>query len=134
MSIQKGTKITSMLEFWEQLPEVERIIVDVLRQIILAELPGDFKEKLTNNVPYYFGKKRVCMIWPASIRGGGIRSGVLLGFSYGNKLKDGSGYLDHGRNKRIFYKIYQSPEEIDPESIISVLQEAIALDRGITLN
>jgi hypothetical protein len=129
MSLQKGIRFTSMLEFWEQLPGDERIIVDVLRQIILSEIPDGFQEKLTNNVPYYFGKKRVCMIWPASVPGGGIRSGVLLGFSYGNRLQDRDGYLDHGKNKRIFYKIFHTPEEIDLESVVSVLREAIELDR-----
>ena len=30
-----------MIEFWEWLPENERLIVDVLRQIIIENLPKD---------------------------------------------------------------------------------------------
>jgi len=43
----------------------------------------------------------------------GIKSGVLFGFWYGNRLKDENNYLAHGTNKQIFYKVYQSVDEID---------------------
>ena len=128
MSFQNGIKFRSMLEFWEWLPEDERIITDVLRGIVIDHLPVDCEEKLTNNVPYFFGKRRICMIWPASIPGGGIKKGVLFGFSYGNRLKDHGNYLDHGKNKRIFYKIYQSPEDIDEAAIIVLLKDAMEVD------
>ena len=68
------------------------------------------------------------MIWPASIPGGGIKKGVLFGFSYGNRLKDHNKYLDHGNNKRIFYKIYRSPEEINEAAIIILLKDAMEVD------
>lgn len=61
MSFQDGIKFRSLIEFWDHLPENERIITDVLRQIILETLPGDCKEKLTFNVPFYYGKKRICL-------------------------------------------------------------------------
>lgn len=130
MKAAQPPRFTSMLEFWEWLSPAERIIVDVLRQIITEALPAGYYEKLTNNVPYFFGRKRICMIWPASIPGGGVRSGVLLGFSYGNRLPDRHRYLDHGSNKRIFYKIYQRAEDIDAAAIESLLQEAVDVDRG----
>ncbi|MEP7166244.1 MAG: hypothetical protein ABI741_16195 [Ferruginibacter sp.] len=118
-----------MLEFWEWLPENERIITDVLRGIVIDQLPKNCEEKLTNNVPYFFGKRRICMIWPASIPGGGIKKGVLFGFS-GNRLKDHNHFLDHGKNKRIFYKIYQLPEDIDEAAIIILLKEAVEVDNN----
>ena len=129
MSFQKGIHFKSLLEFWEYLPEEERTIVDVLRQIVLKNLPSYCKEQFTLNVPYYFGKRRICMIWPASIPWGGVRKGVLLGFSYGNRLTDASNYLTHGKNKRVFYKIYQSPDEIDYDAVASLLKEAIDVDQ-----
>jgi hypothetical protein len=128
MPSSKKIKYDSILEFWEHLPESERIIVDVLRQIILKNLPASCEEKLTNNVPYYFGKKRICMIWPSSIQGGGIKRGVMLGFSYGNRLKDSGNYLTHGTNKRIFYKIYTSADDIDEHAIVALLKEAVEID------
>ena len=126
--MRNGFRFSSMLEFWDYLPENERLISDVLRQIILGQLPAVCKEKLTYNVPFFYGKKRICLIWPASIKGGGIKSGVLLGFCEGNRLTDIHGYLTHGTNKKIFYKIYQSIDEIDEKEICILLKEAIELD------
>lgn len=128
MSFQKGIKFRSMLEFWEWLPEDERIIADVLRQVILERLPEGFIEKLTYNVPFYYGKRRICLIWPGAVPWGGIKSGVLLGFCYGNKLKDEENYLKHGNNKQIYYKVFHSPDEIDERAIIALLKEAIEVD------
>lgn len=128
MSFKTGIKFRSMIEFWEWLPKDQRIITDVLRGIVIDHLPKNCKEKLTNNVPYFFGKRRICMIWPASIPGGGIKKAVLFGFSYGNRLNDYDNYLDHGKNKRIFYKIYHTPEDINAEAIAILLKEAVEID------
>jgi len=43
-------------------------------------------------------------------------------------LKDEDYYLKHGTNKKIFYKIYQHPAEIDERAILKLLEEAILLD------
>ena len=121
-------KIRSLLHLFEVLPEDERIIVDVLRQIILENLPIGCKEKISYNVPFFYGKKGICIVWPASIPRGGIKQGVLLGFWYGNKLNDADNYLTHGTNKQIFYKIYRSAEEIDENAIVKLLKEAVKID------
>lgn len=128
MSFQNGIKFQSFVEFREYLPEDERIITDVLREIILKTLPSTTREKLTYNVPFYYGKRRICLIWPASVPGGGIKSGVLFGFCYGYKLKDQDSYLTHGTNKQIFYKIYHSTDEMNFDAIIRSLKEALELD------
>jgi len=123
-----STKIRSLLQLYEILPDNERIIVDILRQIVIENIPATFKEKISFNVPFFYGKKGVCIIWPSTIPRGGIKKGVLLGFWYGNKLKDIDRYLTHGTNKQIFYKIYHSTEEIKEKAIIKLLKEAIVLD------
>src|ERR1700740_3599137 len=117
-------KIKSVLQLFEILPEQERIIVDVLRQIILESLPGYCKEKISYNVPFFYGNKGICIVWPSTIPRGGIKEGVLLGFWYGNKLKDVDQYLTHGTNKQIFYKVYKSAEEINERAIVKLLKEA----------
>lgn len=129
MSFQGGIKFKSFAEFWDYLPEKEAVIADVLRQIVIDTLPSNTKEKLTYNVPFYYLNRRVCLIWPASVPWGGIKSGVLFGFCYGHLLKDVDQYLDKGSNKQVFYKIYQNVEEIDEKSIIKLLKEAMALDK-----
>jgi len=118
----------SLLQLYEMLPDEERIIVDVLRQIITENLPAYCKEKLSYNVPFFYGNKSICLIWPATIPRGGIKEGVLLGFWYGNKLNDVDNYLTHGTNKQVFYKIFRSAEEIDEPAIIKLLKEAVQLD------
>ena len=131
MKIAHNNKITSLVQFFELLPEDERIIVDVLRQIISENLPGYCKEKLSFNVPYFYGKRGICIIWPAAIPRGGIKQGVLLGFWQGNKLKDEDGYLTRGTNKKVFYKIYTHIEEIDEPAIVKLLKEAVRVDLAL---
>ena len=116
------------MQLFELLQEEERIIVDVLRQIIIENLPAHCKEKLSYNVPFFYGNKSICLIWPATIPRGGIKEGVLLGFWYGNKLNDVDNYLIHGTNKQIFYKIFRSVDEIDEAAIVKLLKEAVQLD------
>ena len=130
--MKKGysNKITSLVQLFDRMPENERIIVDVLRQIISENLPGYCKEKLAFNVPFFYGHKGICIIWPASIPRGGFKQGVLLGFWRGNELKDEDHYLTHGTNKKVFFKIYKEAEEIDEMAIVKLLKEAVKIDRG----
>lgn len=127
--MQPSIKIRSLVQLFDLLPENERIITDVLRQIILANIPAYCKEKISYNVPYFYGHKGICIVWPATIPRGGIKTGVLLGYWYGYRLTDADQYLTHGTNKQIFYKIFQSPEEIDEQPIVQLLKEAIEIDR-----
>jgi hypothetical protein len=127
-SISIPMKIKNLVELFSILPEDERIIVDVLRQIIIETLPEYCKEKISYNVPFFYGNKGICIIWPSTVPRGGIKNGVLLGFWYGYKLNDADGFLSRGTNKQIFYKIYQTPEELDDKPIKKLLKEAIKLD------
>lgn len=128
MQLNNSVKIKSLLQLFELLPEEQRIITDVLRQIILENLPPSCKEKISFNVPFFYGNKGICIIWPAAIPRGGIKEGVLLGFWYGNKLKDADQYLIHGTNKQIFYKIFYTAEDIDEKAIVKLLKKAVQLD------
>jgi len=121
-------KIKSLVELYDLLPENEKIITDVLRHIIKENLPPYCQEKISYNVPFFYGNKGICIIWPATVPRGGIKMGVLLGFWYGCKLKDEDNYLTHGTNKQIFYRIFHSAEEINDRHIINLLKEAIKLD------
>ena len=99
-----------------------------MRQIISQNLTKDFREKISFNVPYFYGNKGICIIWPATVPGGGIKKGVLFGFWYGNRLNDEDQYLTHGTNKQIFYKIYHTAEEINESAIVKLLKEAVRVD------
>ncbi len=129
MDFQKGLKFQSFVEFWDYIPADERIIVDVLRQIVLETMPW-CKEKLSYNVPYYYGNRRICLIWPGSVPWGGFRSGVFFGFCYGHLLPDSENYLHRGTNKQVFYRIFHSPEEIDEQAITKLVLEAVEIDKN----
>ncbi len=123
-------KIKSLLQLNDHLTANEQIILDVLRQIITENLPSYCKEKISYNVPYFYGNKGICIVWPASIPRGGIKEGVLFGLWQGYLLEDEDHYLTHGTNKKIFYKIFKSPDEIDEAAITKLLKEAINLDKS----
>ena len=123
-------KVLSLVHLFEVLPENERVIVDVLRQIVIENLPKHCKEKISYNVPFFYGRRGICIIWPSTIPRGGIKEGVLFGFWYGNKLNDVDQYLTHGTNKQIFYKIFKSPEEIEEDAIVKLLKEAVRIDNS----
>lgn len=128
MSSGNFIKIKNLVQLYDLLPMEERIITDVLRQIISENLPAYCKEKISYNVPFFYGNRSICIVWPATVPRGGIKSGVLLGFWYGNRLKDADNYLTHGTNKQIFYKIYKTAEEINEKALVKLLKEAVMLD------
>ena len=127
-------KFHSPVELFEFLPEDEALLTDILRQITIETLNGYGKEKLSYNVPFFYGNRSICLIFPASVPRSGIKSGVLFGFWYGNQLKDKNNYLTHGTNKQIFYKVFQSVEEIDIPALTDVIKEAIELDKSFGKN
>ncbi|RTL61055.1 MAG: DUF1801 domain-containing protein [Sphingobacteriales bacterium] len=128
MTITPFPKIRNLVQLYDLLPDEERITVDVLRQIIKENLPDYCKEKIAYHVPFFYGNRSICIVWPATVPRGGIKSGVLLGFWYGNRLNDVDQYLTHGTNKQVFYKIYQTAEDINEAAIVKLLKEAAALD------
>jgi hypothetical protein len=70
---KKFPKIRSHVELYDLLPENERIITDVLRHIIKENLPAYCNEKISYNVPFFYGNKGICIIWPATVPGGGVK-------------------------------------------------------------
>jgi hypothetical protein len=109
-------------------PEDERILLDVLHQIVRETLPSRIVERPAFGVPSFYGNRAICLLWPASVKGGGIREGVLLGFWQGPKLEDPTGFLRQGTNKRIFYRLYRSVEEVEEEPLVAMLREALRVD------
>jgi uncharacterized protein YdhG (YjbR/CyaY superfamily) len=50
-------KIRNFVDLFTILPKEEKIIVDVLRQTIIESLPEYCKEKISYNVPFFYGNK-----------------------------------------------------------------------------
>ena len=102
--------------FLYNLPDKELVIVEYLRELVFECIPN-CEEKLSYQVPYYYGKKRICFIWPASIPMSGIDEGVVLGFCKGCDLDNGNNFLDQGSRKevstRTFFSLQQALDERD---------------------
>jgi hypothetical protein len=122
----------SVDEFLDYLPPDELAITEYLRKIVLACMP-DAREKLSFNVPYYSLRAMVCFIWPASITWGKKKTyeGVRFGFAKGYLMEDDLNYLDKGNRKKIYWRDFQTIEEIDVPLLKTYLQEAILIDEFV---
>ena len=115
-------------DFLEYLPDDERKIVDHLRNLIFQCLPN-VREKLSYNVPYFFGKKRIVFIWPASVPWGmSQQNGVLLGFCTGHLMSDRKQILNRENRKVIGTILITKVSEIDEEIVREYLLEAGEID------
>lgn len=128
MSKFQPVKFRDVEDMLASLPEDELQITLFLRDLIRSCIPHA-TEKLSYNVPFYYGKKRICFIWPGSVPWGGIKSGVLFGFTRGYLLNDETNYLEIGNRKEVYMKTFNSLSEIDTDILRSLFFEAAALDK-----
>ncbi len=117
-------------ELYDSLPENERLIASILRELILENLPGCV-EKKSYGVPFYRKKKTICYVWPGSITWGGKQQGegVTIGFYRARDLDHG-GFLEFGTKKVIGSHRFLTPEEIDVEQLEQLLRAAWLLDQA----
>lgn len=117
-------------EFFDYLPENERTVVEILREIVLDCMPN-CHERLSYNVPYYYLRSRICFIWPSSVTWGKVKlEGVQFGFCKGHLLNDEMDYLEKGNRKEVFVKTFFKPSDIDVDLLKAYLFEAIVVDEG----
>lgn len=122
-------KFQSYVEFFESLPQEQKIITTSLRELIFDVIP-EAKEKLSFNVPFYSGRKSICYIWPGAIPWGKKKSKeVTLGFTQGVHFNH-KGYLKLGDRKRVAQKKFTLVTEIedDIDILIEILQKAKHFD------
>jgi hypothetical protein len=122
MGNTQGIEFSTVDEFLDYLPADELEIVLLLRKIILECMP-DCKEKLANNVPFYYRHSRICYIWPATIPWEKVSKGVAIGFCKGDSL------LDETFETTKF--TFNSIKEIDIDFVKQQIQEAILVDEKI---
>lgn len=118
--------VDELLDF---LPDDERQLFIVLRQLILDNVP-DITEKLSYNVPYYKRNKGIFFIWPASVLWGKKKTytGVRFGFQQGYLLADENAYLDKGNRKQVYWKDFGNLKEIDFSVLKAYIFEAVLVD------
>ncbi len=113
MGNPQHTKFRSVEEMLDFLPEHEREMVEILRDIIFEIVPN-VVEKLAYNVPFYYHPKRICFIWPSSVPWGNLAEGVCIGFMERN-----------GKGKVRGRIVFRSASEIDKEIIAMEIMETL---------
>ena len=122
-------KFLSVQDCIEWLPEDERLITLILREIILDTVPG-LTEKLSYNVPYYYGHKSLCFIWPGSVLWGKKRmyQGVRMGLTHAHVMEKSFDYFSLEHRKQVGFRDFLTPEDIDETTIRNHLLEAQRID------
>lgn len=124
----QAVQFGSVAECLDFLPEDELNITEFLRALVFECVP-DVEERLSFNVPYYFGNAGLFFIWPGSIGwGNATYKGVRFGFQSGYLIPDEIGYLDRGGRKQVFWKDFQSIAEIDVDLLRAYIFEAVLVD------
>lgn len=118
---------SSVTECLHHLPPEELAMVELLRELVLKELPG-CREKLSFNVPFYHLQRAVCFIWPGSVPWGKTKPGVEFGLCQGHLLRNKEEYVHLGKRKRIAVRTFMNLTDIAPEKIRQLLQEAREVD------
>jgi hypothetical protein len=118
----------SIDEFLEFLPADQLELTQYLRKMVFDCVP-DVEERLSFNVPYYFGNAGMFFIWPGAVGWGKkTYAGVRFGFQSGYLMQDEIGYLDRGTRKQIFWKDFLSLAEIDNDILRAYIFEAVEID------
>lgn len=125
-------KFRSYNEFLYSLEENEQKIVEILREIILENIPNCI-EKISYNVPFYSKNKTICFIWPGSVLWGSKQTyeGVRLGFYQGHQLSDSYNILKRGDRKQVFWLDFNSTNDIPKQKITEYIAEAYIIDQNI---
>lgn len=110
------------------LPE-EQAVVTRLRTLILEHFPR-WREKMSYGVPYYFGRRRICFIWPASVPPSGLAAGVCLGFAQGYRLADPCGLLDMGGRKEVGMIVFLHEKDVREGAVLELLEAAGQTDEA----
>ena len=118
-------------DFLLQLPDDERIITEILLEIIESSLP-ESSSKLSFKVPFYKGRKTICFVWPGHVKWGKKRGydGVRFGFTSGHLLSDPHKILVQNGRKYVYCIDFLKPEDIQIEILSEYLKEAWEIDQA----
>lgn len=119
--------------FYHHLLPVEKGICQQLRLLILENFPH-LREKFGYGVPYYHQHTRICFMYPASFPYSGQKEGVAFGFTHGHLLSNEQGLLEMGTRKEVAYFPLLSTKDIDENTLLEILHEAVLLDTDLYKN
>ena len=106
----------------------------VLRELI-KETALELKEKLSYNVPFYFGNKSIMYIWPGSVAWGEYaKPGVQIGFSKAYLMDDYSHFLEKGNRKQVCTKTFYNINQLEHsfETLVVFIRKALNIDQNFS--
>lgn len=122
------SKFQSVQHLLEFLPPEQLEITEFLRELVYESIPS-VREKLSFNVPFFFGNRAICFIWPGAVPWGNrTKPGVEFGFNQANLLRDPGQYLERGSRKQVFSKRFFAVSEIPRDLLQQYLWEAAEID------
>lgn len=112
--------------FFNKLPEYEKVIALKLYEIIQSH-EAKFDCKLSYaSLFFFYQKKRLFYLWPASIPWGGVKNGVRLAFIHGYLFHDDlQPYLSFDKRKEIGVIDYTDENQIESNIILRLLTKSI---------
>jgi hypothetical protein len=116
--------------FFEACLPAEQAVISRIRDLIQANFP-ELKEKFAYGVPYYWGRSRICFLYPASFPYSGLDAGVNLGFARGHLLSDAQGLLVMGDRKEVGYIKLGAGRDVREDVLLEILHEAVLVDEGL---
>jgi hypothetical protein len=116
--------------FLEKIQDEEKKMVQIIRQLIF-DVVEPLTERLSFGVPFYYHLGRFGLLWPASIKGSGLKSGIFLGFTKGFLMTDPFAVLEKGHRKEVYGLTLTSSREIQPELIRFLILESIKIDEDL---
>ncbi len=125
MSWERMRKVKDLETFFEQCTESERVVVHTLMQLI--QECAEFQIKISYGVPYFYRKRRVLFLWPASAAFG-PKQGVLLGFCQGSMMLDTFGLLERGSRKQLACITLLGLDELPTAELRDYIVQAIMID------
>ncbi|MCB9261858.1 MAG: DUF1801 domain-containing protein [Flavobacteriales bacterium] len=131
MASIQNVRFKTLEEFFDYLPPDELKISRFLYELTQDCLPFS-TNKLSFNVPYFYGHRAICFIWPGSVLWGKKRTykGVRFGLTSGHLLNDETQYFKLESRKFVSYRDFENIHEIDIDLLKSLLFEAWDIDQS----
>ncbi len=128
-------KFNNIDELFECLQPNEKETTQYLRQIIIECIPT-VSEKLSYNVPYFYGQGPVCYLWPGSVFWGKKRSyeGVRMGFVQGKELIPELNYFSLEHRKNVRCRDFVGISDVNVDLVKLYLFDAFNIDNKRTFN
>jgi hypothetical protein len=117
-------------ELLDYLPSDQLEITEMLRRLVFETLPH-VREKLSFNVPFFYRRNSICLIWPGAVPWGKHRKeGVEFALTHADKIPFADSYFEKGKRKMVFNRRFYHPSDIDTGILASFLLEAAEIDEA----